>query len=124
MVRCSSIPCKEIRELRVYIRKYIKLSAAIDINIAGHGKKPGDVRDPYHQFCQQHIGQKCYEGENDPGVLSGYILILPAMTVIAETGADMKAFENSGKFAGWTGLRPGNDESTGKCSGKNGLSYE
>jgi len=28
------------------------------------------------------------------------------MIVIAETGADMKAFENSSKFSGWTGLRP------------------
>jgi transposase len=36
------------------------------------------------------------------------------MIVIAETGADMIAFENSGKFAGLTGLRPRNDESAGK----------
>lgn len=36
------------------------------------------------------------------------------MIIIAETGADMKAFENSGKFTGWTGLRPRNDESAGK----------
>ena len=36
------------------------------------------------------------------------------MLVIAETCADMKAFENSGKFSGWTGLRPRNDESAGK----------
>ena len=42
------------------------------------------------------------------------ISLLAAMIVIAETGADMKAFENSGKFAGWTGLRPRNDESAGK----------
>ena len=39
---------------------------------------------------------------------------ISAMIVIAETGADMKAFENSGKFSGWTGLRPRNDESAGK----------
>jgi len=37
-----------------------------------------------------------------------------AMQIIAETGADMKAFENSGKLTGWTGLRPRNDESAGK----------
>ena len=36
------------------------------------------------------------------------------MILIAETGADMKAFENSGKFTGWIGLRPRNDESAGK----------
>jgi transposase len=37
-----------------------------------------------------------------------------AMQIIAETGADMNAFENSGKLTGWTGLRPRNDESAGK----------
>jgi transposase len=37
-----------------------------------------------------------------------------AMQIIAETSADMKAFENSGKLTGWTGLRPRNDESAGK----------
>lgn len=36
------------------------------------------------------------------------------MLIIAETGADMQAFENSGKFSGRTGLRPRNDESAGK----------
>jgi transposase len=39
---------------------------------------------------------------------------ISAMIVLAETGADMKAFENSRKFSGWTGLRPRNDESAGK----------
>jgi len=34
--------------------------------------------------------------------------------IIAETGADMKVFENSGKLSGWIGLRPKNDESAGK----------
>ena len=36
------------------------------------------------------------------------------MIIVAETGGDMSAFENSGKFTGWTGLRPRNDESAGK----------
>lgn len=40
--------------------------------------------------------------------------LIAAMILIAETGADMKAFENSGKFTGWIGLRPRNDESAGK----------
>src|SRR5690606_37466020 len=39
---------------------------------------------------------------------------LAAMMIIAESGGDMLAFENSGKFTGWTGLRPRNDESAGK----------
>ncbi len=37
-----------------------------------------------------------------------------AMQIIAETGADMKAFQNSRKLTGWAGLRPKNDESAGK----------
>ena len=39
---------------------------------------------------------------------------IAAMTIIAETGGDMNVFENSSKIAGWTGLRPRNDESAGK----------
>jgi transposase len=31
---------------------------------------------------------------------------ISAMIIIAETGGDKSAFENSGKFTGWTGLRP------------------
>ena len=37
-----------------------------------------------------------------------------AMQIIAETGNNMDAFENSGKITGWAGLRPKNDESAGK----------
>jgi transposase len=36
------------------------------------------------------------------------------MIIIAETGGDMRVFENSGKITGWAGLRPRNDESAGK----------
>jgi hypothetical protein len=32
-----------------------------------------------------------------------------AIIVIAETGPEIKAFENSGKIARWTGLRPKSD---------------
>ena len=39
---------------------------------------------------------------------------LAAIIIIAETGADMRHFPTSSKFAGWTGLRPRNDESAGK----------
>lgn len=41
-----------------------------------------------------------------------------AMQIIAETGADMSVFENSGKLTGWAGLRPRNDESAGKLKSK------
>ena len=36
------------------------------------------------------------------------------MTIIAETGGDMRVFESSDKLVGWAGLRPRNDESAGK----------
>jgi transposase len=39
---------------------------------------------------------------------------ISAMIILAETGGDMSVFENSGKIAGWAGLRPRNDESAGK----------
>jgi transposase len=39
---------------------------------------------------------------------------ISAIIILAETGADMKVFETSNKFSGWTGLRPRNDESAGK----------
>jgi len=61
------------------------------------------------RICQEH-----YSGEMEllrtiPGVSE-----ISAMIIIAETGGDMRVFENSGKITGWTGLRPRNDESAGK----------
>jgi transposase len=192
LVRSSLIPCKEIRELRTYSRKYVRLQqrktsvlqemernlemCGIRItrfvsNISGksvmkiiravidgesnpevlagyiHGrivnkhKRKTIVESlrgyitPQHRFqlellleeyellcrqsdrCEEEMSRLCYQHfpqelallQTIPG-----IGLLAAMIVIAETGADMKAFENSGKFAGWTGLRPRNDESAGK----------
>lgn len=192
LVRSSLIPCKEIRELRVYSRKYVKLQqrqtsvlqelernleicgiriTSFVSNISGksvmkviravidgqsdpevlagciHGrivnkhKRKTIVESlrgyitPQHRFqlelsleeyellcrqsdrcvkemnklCHQHYPKELALLQTIPG-----ISLLAAMIVIAETGADMKAFENSGKFAGWTGLRPRNDESAGK----------
>ena len=192
LVRGSLIPCKEIRELRVYSRKYVKLQqrqtsvlqemertleiCSIRItsfvsNISGksvmkvirmvidgeidpkvlagciHGRivnkhKKKTIEEalrgyitPQHRFqlelsleeyellcrqserceeemeklCRQHYPNELALLQTIPG-----ISLLAAMIVVAETGADMKAFENSGKFAGWTGLRPRNDESAGK----------
>jgi len=192
LVRSSLIPCKAIRELRTYSRKYVRLQqrqtsvlqelernleicgiritsfvsntsgksvlkiirAIIDGQsdpevLAGyvHGrilnkhKRKTIVESlrgfitPQHRFqlalsleeyellcrqgercvgemdrlCQQHYAKELALLQTIPG-----ISLLAAMIVIAETGADMKAFDNSGKFAGWTGLRPRNDESAGK----------
>jgi len=61
------------------------------------------------QLCKEHYAQEMKLLMTIPGINE-----ISAMIVLAETGADMKAFENSGKFSGWTGLRPRNDESAGK----------
>lgn len=61
------------------------------------------------ELCKVHYKDEMKLLLTIPGI--SYI---SAMIVLAETGADMKAFENSGKFSGWTGLRPRNDESAGK----------
>jgi transposase len=61
------------------------------------------------ELCNEHYKQEMKLLITIPGISH-----IAAMIVLAETGADMKAFENSGKFSGWTGLRPRNDESAGK----------
>ncbi len=78
--------------------------------------------------------QQIVEGETNPDILVESIHIrivnkhkkevfklaltgisqISTMIVISEIGADMKAFENSNEFSGWTRLRPINDKSTGK----------
>jgi transposase len=55
-----------------------------------------------------------YQEEKERLMTIPGISTLSAMIIIAETGADMEAFYSSNKFAGWTGLRPRNDESAGK----------
>jgi len=67
------------------------------------------VESEMKNICKTHYSEQLDLLQSIPG-----IKILSAMLIIAETGADMKAFENSSKFVGWTGLRPRNDESAGK----------
>lgn len=59
--------------------------------------------------CKEYYSRQLQLLETVPGIDR-----LAAMMIIAESGGDMTAFENSGKFTGWTGLRPRNDESAGK----------
>ncbi|HOE39604.1 MAG TPA: IS110 family transposase [Bacteroidales bacterium] len=61
------------------------------------------------KFCDEHFSKEIQNLTTIPGVNH-----ISAMIIIAETGGDMSAFENSGKFTGWTGMRPRNDESAGK----------
>jgi transposase len=192
LIRSSLVPCNQIRELRVYSRKYIKIQqrqtsilqemernlemcniriTSFVSNISGkstmkiikqiiegetnpeklimsihsrivnrHTRKTitesltGFITSQ-HRFllelsleeyellekqslnCLDKMNELCELYYHDELVL---LMTIPgisnisAMIVIAETGADMKAFENSGKFTGWTGLRPRNDESAGK----------
>jgi len=60
-------------------------------------------------LCREHYSRQLQLLQSIPGIEE-----VAAMIVLAESGAEMKAFENSGKFTGWTGLRPRNDESAGK----------
>jgi transposase len=61
------------------------------------------------KLCEEHFCEEIANLTTLPGVSQ-----ISAMIIVAETGGDMSAFENSGKFTGWTGLRPRNDESAGK----------
>jgi transposase len=192
LLRGSLVPDKEIRELRTYSRKYVKLQqrqtsvlqdmertlevCSIRItsfvsNISGksvlrviqqivqgetnpdvlveaiHGRivnkhKKDKIKESLKGFITEHhrftlelslqeyemlVNQsnKCllkmeelcsthYKKEMELLLTIPGISHIAAMIVLAETGVDMKAFENSGKFSGWTGLRPRNDESAGK----------
>jgi transposase len=192
LLRSSLVPSKEIRELRTYSRRYVKLqqrqtSVLTDMermlemcsiritsfvsNISGrsvmkvieqivHGETTPDILvesihgrivnahtkqnikesltgfiTEHHRFmlelslqeysllvsqsnkCLMKMEELCnehYKNEMKLLLTIPGISDISAMIVLAETGADMKAFENSGKFSGWTGLRPRNDESAGK----------
>jgi transposase len=192
LLRASLVPSKEIRELRSYSRKYVKLQqkqtsiltemenvleqVGIRItsyvsNISGksilkviqhivdgkydpsalteliHGRiinkhKKDVITESLSGFIKEHHrfslelslqlyellikqSEKClmkmekvcdqyYKKEKELLLTIPGISHLAAMIIIAESGADMKAFENSRKFSGWTGLRPRNDESAGK----------
>jgi transposase len=76
-----------------------------------------DLFEAQTEDCLTHMERICHDQYSEemsllctiPG-----ISMISAMTIIAETGADMSIFETSGKLAGWAGLRPRNDESAGK----------
>lgn len=192
LIRSSLVPCRQIRELRSYSRRYVKLQQRQTSTLQAMEKTLELCSIRITSFASHTSGksvmrviEQIVKGETDPDVLvesihgrilnthtkqkikeslTGFIpehqrfllelslqeyqllinqsnqclskmeqlchehypsqmqllLTIPgieqiaAMIVLAETGADMKAFENSGKFSGWTGLRPRNDESAGK----------
>ncbi len=61
------------------------------------------------ELVKLHYAQQMRLLRTIPGISK-----IAAIIVLAETGADMKAFASSSKFSGWTGFRPRNDESAGK----------
>jgi transposase len=65
------------------------------------------------KICKEHYAKEMELLQSMPGISK-----ISAMCIIAEMGADMSAFENSGKITGWAGLRPRNDESAGKFKSK------
>lgn len=124
LLRGSLVPGARIRELRTYSRKYVKLQQRMttalqaiertlelcNIRITSFVTKIESKSVlSVVKLCTEHYSRELELLQTIPG-----IKLLAAMLIIAETGADMKAFENSGKFSGWTGLRPRNDESAGK----------
>jgi len=72
-------------------------------------KQTGQCMVQMRQICDEHYRKELMMLTTIPGVS-----VISALIIIAETGGDMRVFENSGKLTGWAGLRPRNDESAGK----------
>ncbi|MDR2057341.1 MAG: IS110 family transposase [Dysgonamonadaceae bacterium] len=101
-----------------------KLKAALTGNIREHHRKQLEWLKAEYEMYQKQTGECLKAMQQICGdkfslavkllqTLPG-ISLIAAMTITAETGGDMRVFENSRKITGWTGLRPGNDESAGK----------
>ncbi len=79
--------------------------------------------------CLQHMGDMCdahYKEELKLLMTIPGIQKLSAMTLIAETGVDLKAFATAVALVGWAGLRPRNSQSAGKVKSRkttNGNKY-
>lgn len=72
-------------------------------------KQSGEYLEKIDAICRRDFPRQQALLKTIPGVSR-----VSSAVIIAETGADMKVFENSGKLSGWIGLRPKNDESAGK----------
>jgi len=72
-------------------------------------KQLTSIEEEMKKVCEQYYAKEMELLQTIPGVQAQ-----SAMQIIAESGGDMGAFENSGKLCGWAGLRPKNDESAGK----------
>ncbi|WP_343540261.1 transposase [Sphingobacterium thalpophilum] len=72
-------------------------------------KQSNEYLEKIDSLCHANFPQQRALLKTIPGISR-----ISSAVIIAETGADMKVFENSGKLSGWVGLRPKNDESAGK----------
>jgi transposase len=72
-------------------------------------KQIADCLKEMKRICDEHFSLAVKLLQTLPGISQ-----IAAMTITAETGGNMRVFENSGKITGWTGLRPRNDESADK----------
>lgn len=72
-------------------------------------KQSGEYMEKIEVICRRDFPRQQALLKTIPGVSR-----VSSAVIIAETGADMNVFENSGKLSGWIGLRPKNDESAGK----------
>jgi transposase len=72
-----------------------------------------ELQQQMEEICNNYYKHQMELLKTMPGVSNQ-----AAMQLIAETGADMNAFQTSNKLAGWAGLRPRNDESAGKIKSK------
>ena len=72
-------------------------------------KQAGEYLEKVDAICLRSFPRQRELLKTIPGVSR-----ISSAVIIAETGADMDVFENSGKLSGWVGLRPKNDESAGK----------
>lgn len=101
---------KVLEYLTGFVMPYHRLALEQDLEEYDlYNKQAECLMNKMQQICEQHYGKALTLLKTIPGIST-----ISAMIIIAESGADMKLFEDSSKFTGWIGLRPRNDESAGK----------
>ncbi len=76
-------------------------------------KQAGELQKQMLAICKEHYAKEMELLKTMPGTDDQSV-----MQLIAETGADMGAFETSNRLSNWAGLCPRNDESAGKIKSK------
>jgi len=76
-------------------------------------KQADELQKQMLAICKEHYAKEMELLKTMPGTDDQSV-----MQLIAETGADMGAFETSNRLSNWAGLCPRNDESAGKIKSK------